>query len=88
MAIFIGGQSERFSSPEFQVLEELAREMDELKRGQELDEYLQEVDFDPAYLEDGSSEMTTMMTTTIILMSGMTMMRSRSPKPNAPNAGM
>lgn len=36
-----------------QILEELAREVDNLKLAQdELDEYLQEVDFDLAYLED------------------------------------
>lgn len=36
-----------------QILEQLAREVDELAQAQdELDEYLQEVDFDLAYLED------------------------------------
>jgi len=36
-----------------QVLEQLAADVEELKRAQEeLDEYLQEVDFDLAYLED------------------------------------
>ena len=36
-----------------QVLEDLARDVDELAQAQdELDEYLQEVDFDLAYLED------------------------------------